>query len=643
MKFISENSLRFFLLLVISAFIGCSQPVAAQEDVETKLPGEMRTWKDASGKFEVEAQLIGRTEQSVKLKKADGLVIEVPAEKLSEADQEYLQGLTPDESDENPFAGGKPDTGDQKMAGKTVTSEADLRTIKPDPLGAKLIPIAGGRWSGTFDAALEHTIENKSVPFPISQTSVHDRRTGFAIVPAGTRALLSITNAFEKQARIVIIDIEKREASFETLLPFKEGKVIGISPSGNYYATMKDRSGASGGRIDFWQIEQQDVKHVVGWETASFQDRNGFYPNDLVFIDDDRLLTLGSQVVMWDWQAGKPLYAAPVEASVSPGLSANRKQLAVYADGAVAIINLEDGSSLGAITADRAGLTSLAVSEDGTLVAGLCGLDLRIWDLAKGEIIREMTLPGSVQTTKSLYWAGGKYLLVGDQHLVDVELRVVAWSYGKDFQTTALVPAGNSQFWYIGGSHSGSRVVSVSLPHFDPETRTSGLDPDELLVLKPGTRVSVKLELPFPPDDQKKVLDHFKETLSQSGMVFDERAAIVVKCYVEKGKENTINLRQIGRPRFGGGGGSEEIHYTPSTSIVEIVEGEQQLWRRVGHNGPAGMIRIQDGETSKQAVDRLCQPSPGFFQSIQLPRFLAVLPGQKESLGSSKLTEAGVQ
>ena len=52
---------------------------------------EMRTWHDASGKFEIEATLVSFKDQTVTLKKKNGRTIRVPLEKLSAEDQKYVE------------------------------------------------------------------------------------------------------------------------------------------------------------------------------------------------------------------------------------------------------------------------------------------------------------------------------------------------------------------------------------------------------------------------------------------------------------------------------------------------------------------------------------------------------------------------
>lgn len=52
-----------------------------------------REWTDTTGKFSVEAELVGVTGDSVRLRRNDGRVIEVPIDKLSARDRSYLESL----------------------------------------------------------------------------------------------------------------------------------------------------------------------------------------------------------------------------------------------------------------------------------------------------------------------------------------------------------------------------------------------------------------------------------------------------------------------------------------------------------------------------------------------------------------------
>lgn len=59
--------------------------------VPTPSESEYRTWTDASGKFQVEAEFVSYAMGLVKLRKRDGAIITLPLEKLSEADQGWVR------------------------------------------------------------------------------------------------------------------------------------------------------------------------------------------------------------------------------------------------------------------------------------------------------------------------------------------------------------------------------------------------------------------------------------------------------------------------------------------------------------------------------------------------------------------------
>lgn len=57
----------------------------------TRWSPDSRTWTDASGQFKIKADFVSYAAGQVKLKKADGSVIEIPMERLSEEDQKWIR------------------------------------------------------------------------------------------------------------------------------------------------------------------------------------------------------------------------------------------------------------------------------------------------------------------------------------------------------------------------------------------------------------------------------------------------------------------------------------------------------------------------------------------------------------------------
>jgi hypothetical protein len=71
---------------------GSDGPAAVVPDPEpARQATDLRTWHDASGKFQTEAQFVNLTAGVVTLRKTDGTTVKVPVEKLSEGDREWIE------------------------------------------------------------------------------------------------------------------------------------------------------------------------------------------------------------------------------------------------------------------------------------------------------------------------------------------------------------------------------------------------------------------------------------------------------------------------------------------------------------------------------------------------------------------------
>lgn len=75
-----RRSLALMLLAVVAA--AC---------ISSPLAGELRTWKDSSGKFQVEAEFVGFKDGKVTLRKAGGESLTIPSSRLSPDDQKFVR------------------------------------------------------------------------------------------------------------------------------------------------------------------------------------------------------------------------------------------------------------------------------------------------------------------------------------------------------------------------------------------------------------------------------------------------------------------------------------------------------------------------------------------------------------------------
>ena len=72
-------------------------PIKQTQSVDATL----RTWKSSKGTFSILAKLVSQDQSNVKLETESGKIVDVPKEKLSSADQDFLANLNSD--DDNPF------------------------------------------------------------------------------------------------------------------------------------------------------------------------------------------------------------------------------------------------------------------------------------------------------------------------------------------------------------------------------------------------------------------------------------------------------------------------------------------------------------------------------------------------------------
>ena len=73
-----------------------ASPSAPKTPAATEATGpKTRTWRDSSGRFEIEATFAGFSAGKVVLQKKDGKRIAVPLERLSKEDQAYVEQQRP--------------------------------------------------------------------------------------------------------------------------------------------------------------------------------------------------------------------------------------------------------------------------------------------------------------------------------------------------------------------------------------------------------------------------------------------------------------------------------------------------------------------------------------------------------------------
>ena len=613
---------------------------------------ELRSWTDSSGKFTVKAKLISSIDGKVKLEKEDGRVINLTLEELSAKDQQYLEELAKaaaENDPENPFAGGvpNPDSNPFEPSGRSnsktlVESTSNrVRTKILTPTISNLISFkspADNFQPDPFEPTgkkLDRSIDYSTVmtehEFHHDYSVCFSRNNKFAAV--------CISNPFENRSAINIANLETGETIASAEIQIKKLAVMAIADDGKTVITVPKSVGNSR-NLDVWNIEGNIVRKTVSWRSSRFRSNSKFRPDAGLFVDPNKLLTLGNHLALWNIDGADCVYSIRSRESFvhssSPALSPGRNQVALAYDHSIFVIEAETGTVVSELKTGDDPVEQLAFSQSGQLLAGISRStgSIDVWDIQTRELIQQ--LGTADQGVKSLHWCGDRYLLINGSELIDVELRTPIWRY--DVSRAELVNGHDGRFWIIGSN----RMKPIDLPHKDFDDQTATLNPDDLLLLKPGAELSIHFDTVFAPAVEQRILRQMEQNLNSIDVVVTKDAELQLIASVKKLRESTATVRPFASGPFGRRRSTETITYTPHLATISLVKNGNEMWSKSRRFGPGSVIDGNENETSQQTADRLCKPQPEFFSSRKFPRYFAQLPSGKV-LGTSEITLEGIQ
>ena len=108
--------------------------------------------------------------------------------------------------------------------------------------------------------------------------------------------------------------------------------------------------------------------------------------------------------------------------------------------------------------------------------------------------------------------------------------------------------------------------------------------------------------------------------------------ALVAK--IGRGETRQLQFRSMGPgPRK-----ESTANLTPFTAELQIRRGADVLWSRKTENSIPRMLRLEEGETVQDAVNRYEKPDAAFFSRLNLPPRIPK-PEISEQIGTSSLKD----
>ncbi len=418
-------------------------------------------------------------------------------------------------------------------------SDASLPPIKPaDWSGAKRNPAAGkpGGWAVKPAAPAEPPrLTSRLVPLG---AKAEDIRALLFPGPGSSEVFVVETpnppgrgNGSEGQPRKVErIDLATGKSLGRVDLPVVSNP-IAVSPDGSMLLL---REAAARDRLDVYTASGRPV---VGWrpyEKESGDDRAVLWAD---FLDAKRVLTInaGGTLALWSVPECQAIHAVDDAFQGMPALGPDRRLLAGHDGGGLRVLDAETGLSQGHSSVKksrgpRLQAKATAFRADGARIdVQFIDGSVTAWDLATGEVASEyrpvVGLPGG-----TLAWEGADHLLIDNRSLLDLRSKRQVWEYAGA-SAGAVGPDGRHWFAARGlPGKEGGTLLTLALP--DPEAeRAEALmaDPKAPSVIRPGAKVSIRLDMGGPPRDaagyRQGLLDALAGKLKANGLTLVEDAA----------------------------------------------------------------------------------------------------------------------
>lgn len=574
-------------------------PFATAEEKEAA--AEFRTWSDQSGQFEVVAKLLEVADEKVVLEREDGQEIRVPLARLSDADRRYV---------EDPDAPAEEDDGEIEIT-KTDLNRAKLADLSPSET-----------WSYSPDPAPAGEAELPAVRLTLGKKlNFFEKPIDLFLLPQSKQAYaifhLDGHGRDGSGVRVFACDLAQKKLDGVGAFPANQLPVA-ISSDGKWVVAREHRFGfGNSATLCLHALEGKQLTPKVAWQP--YHHVNGL-DRDVqwaTLVQDDALLTVSGvgQVALWRIPDLQPVWLAHGKRGATPTLSAGGRVVAVPGERGIALLEAMTGKKLGFLPTDTSGLgpAPLAFDRRGERLAMCSRGRFRVWDLLKQTVIRDFAIPFRIGGER-LDWIDERTVLVGGRYLVDIDCRVWLWDYEK---TTPATRMHGDRLWYVAEGVAKDELVlaSAKLPDDGPRQLLTQVDPDSLLVVKPGMTVSISLSI--SGDKKREVTESLTKRLEEAGLKVSDQGELKLVGSIRPGETHELEIREFG-----------SFKSTTHKATAERLELEYQLagqtvWKYSTETFPPGFLEMQKNESISQALAREMKQNPDHFNHIWLPGYVA--------------------
>lgn len=447
------------------------------------------------------------------------------------------------------------------------------------------------------------------------------------------------------QGRLYLVDLETGTMVRETAFQGSDATLMAISPSGKL-AAYTTRSLQPSSRFALHLADLQAGQVLATWhvphELGSLRDSS---LQGVVFLDDERVVTLANPVLEWDLGKNKAVRTYHSDKDGPYAVSRDGRFLGTVSNNRVGVYDLISGKSLGSVACTSGWQMDIAFAPDCSLLAIGNGDRQQLVPLAGKDVPEPDTL--HLPIWGGAKWWNQRYLLQSYNSIFDTQLGVVTWKLEYEPKMIgAPVSLDGVHFWYAIQEEGTVCFVRAAFPFDRLEETAASVDEESLRIFDRGEKVAIQTELPFPDPVLREIGAALEKQVQLNGGVPARKSDIGIRAFVREQEKVRIPLEGI-EIRFSRTSDQfrhqqmREIEVTPTTSVLAIERDGKTIREYTEDNLIGKVIEVAAGETLQQAADRICSPDPKFYLQFLLQRRSSHI--EQSQVGTSSLTKTGIR
>lgn len=603
---------------------------------------ERRTWSDQSGRFSIDATYRGMNGGKVVLEKTDGSRIEVPLDKLSQADQEYVDSQGGDAN--NPFAVPSTMAGGLGVATVRAGDLSTARTLSPRTFEAwTFVP----KSSGAVRGASANTRPVRLAQLPRSKAFFEDVLS-LNIASTGKRAIVARKTGNvggDQPVYLEFVDLDAgRSLGLAPLPPNTE--VLDVDVDRGLVAYQGKGMGEEEEEITVARLQGAQLVPMAAWRPYD----NGVHG---VFKDVDSAKFLGNgqiattnfhsdELTLWDPATAKATLQIPVSSGFRGerlACSPDGRYVALDMRSGIAIVDVVEGEHVATIEVGdgaKGAWDRLAFSDDNSRLASLNFHRLTVWDLNSGKTL-ETFHHETMSIHDDLCWAG-EFVLYDNRFLYDYKSRVLLWEFEGTHFNDGGMGGGLLALLEKDRERGMPLMQTFAIPNAQMIAQAEELRAEgSLVVARAGDPVSVKLDIDENVISSQTVREAVIRNLQAAGYVVAEGSDVVVTAVCKRLEPRTISVSDFHAPSWNRGRNAEQRTITPCPSSLAMSYKGQAVWRQSNMGAPGSVFHLRKGESLDDALARLTTPNTQLLTDSDFPSEI-IRPGKATSNGAYGVT-----